>query len=708
MRFPLRFAAAAEDRASRAPALRIAGIIFLGALALHLWFVSTGWHHGLLEFHSFRQIQTSLLVQEFIAHGVDFRSPFPLFGPPWFLPFEFPIYQATAALIAKLFSLPATEAGRLASLLFFYAGLPAIWRIGRALGHDTPLRLLTLALMLLGPVHVYYGRSVMIESCAWALSWWFLAGFTAGLNPKPSGANRWLAVAIAAGIAAALAKITTLAAFLGAAGLFTLWQLGRELNRGATESRRQGVVLIARSLAMAVPPLVVAMVWIRYSDELKAQNPFSAVFVSENIRAFTLGSGELRLSGDFWTGIWRHAAQVGLAPVNFILLAATGLIWTDRRRCLVAGLVAAFLCGPLIFANLYHVHDYYYFATAAFLLLALAVAWGRLLEWAVIPLWIRYALVILSLGAQVQRYASIYRPGQLEQQEVWPRGLGDIVAASSRPADNVLAFGFEWTPLFPYFASRPSIMVMDQKFNETAEIDAVLSRLQNPVTVIAVTGQIRAYPAFIKPYLDRFDMPARPLAENDTISIFVSRSRIAEAVVAWPELDHGSFRLATAPVAPDADARKAVALATAERPELADFSPWPETLIHPAGLLWIDFNGKPCMSAHASADLIFPLPTGAHEVQVDFGIFPDAYKDAAGATDGVEFLVELLPASGGEPWQLDAELLDPMHDAKARGPQTRVISLPQGVSGKLRLRTLPGLNGNASFDWSYWSAVKIR
>ena len=43
-------------------------------------------------------------------------------------------------------------------------------------------------------------------------------------------------------------------------------------------------------------------------------------------------------------------------------------------------MVLGFLAGPLIFANLYYVHDYYFYASGVFLLGALCLAWNQILD----------------------------------------------------------------------------------------------------------------------------------------------------------------------------------------------------------------------------------------------------------------------------------------------------------------------------------------
>ena len=53
-----------------------------------------------------------------MMHGGSFlRYETPVLGPPWSLPFEFPLYQGIVAGLAKIFSTPLDQTGRFVSIL---------------------------------------------------------------------------------------------------------------------------------------------------------------------------------------------------------------------------------------------------------------------------------------------------------------------------------------------------------------------------------------------------------------------------------------------------------------------------------------------------------------------------------------------------------------------------------------------------------------
>ena len=75
-----------------------------------------------------RAIQTEMTSYWFQKEGIDLLNyQTPLYGPPWQIPFEFPLYQASATILAKIWPAigPGTTptnisiSGRLAAMLFF-------------------------------------------------------------------------------------------------------------------------------------------------------------------------------------------------------------------------------------------------------------------------------------------------------------------------------------------------------------------------------------------------------------------------------------------------------------------------------------------------------------------------------------------------------------------------------------------------------------
>jgi hypothetical protein len=63
-------------------------------LLLHsAYAMTTGWNHTILDQYGFRQAQTAATLEYLVKGGPWFAYETPVLGPPWSIPFEFPLYQ---------------------------------------------------------------------------------------------------------------------------------------------------------------------------------------------------------------------------------------------------------------------------------------------------------------------------------------------------------------------------------------------------------------------------------------------------------------------------------------------------------------------------------------------------------------------------------------------------------------------------------------
>src|SRR5690349_3116714 len=91
-------------------------IILMFAVTL-VWAVYTaalGWNNG-LSIHNFRQTQTAITSYYMIRGGPFLKYETPVFGVPWSIPFEFPLYQWIVAKASVSFDLSLESAGRAVS-----------------------------------------------------------------------------------------------------------------------------------------------------------------------------------------------------------------------------------------------------------------------------------------------------------------------------------------------------------------------------------------------------------------------------------------------------------------------------------------------------------------------------------------------------------------------------------------------------------------
>ncbi len=86
-----------------------------------------------------------------------------MLGKPWSVPFEFPLYQWTVAIVGNTFHLPLVEAARTVSVVCFYGFLTALIVLLRRLGLRRTHQAIVLSLVLTCPLYIFYSRAFLIE-----------------------------------------------------------------------------------------------------------------------------------------------------------------------------------------------------------------------------------------------------------------------------------------------------------------------------------------------------------------------------------------------------------------------------------------------------------------------------------------------------------------------------------------------------------------
>ncbi len=419
------------------------------ALSLHLSFALEGWDHTIGGPQDFRQSQTAITAYYIDKEGPALATIDPVLGPDWRIPFEFPTYQTLVAGLHRVTGIPLDQSGRLVSLLSFYLCLIPLALLLRELGFDGPFTLLTLALVTASPTYIFWSRCFLIEGTALFLALSFATACLAWLR-RP----RWylLLAALILGPLAAVTKFTTFSILFG---FMVLWVSVRVFLARDQPSRRQWITL---GVFLGLP-ILAGLVWNAYIHSIWVQSPLTRYF-AEGISQWNFGSLEQRLSADFWSRF--HESGVGRLVYSAIPLLVTFLAYLvspARWKLIGLCLLGAWLSGPIVWANLYYVHDYYYYATAAFglawiagTMAALARRWGNLR----LPLQLALAGLCLWM---ISRYEETsYYEAQVNDWGGYKFAFSREVGALTAAGDVVLILGDSWSPFIPYYAERYAIM----------------------------------------------------------------------------------------------------------------------------------------------------------------------------------------------------------------------------------------------------------
>lgn len=676
----------------------ITAISLIGALAV--W--SLSWTEPILDRHEFRQTQTAYSAYWIRESGWRLDYETPVFGPPWSIPMEFPLYQMLVAGLSTMSGLSLESAGRLVSIISVLATLPAIYLLAGVLGLPARLRLLPIAALLTCPTYLFYGRAFMIETTATCLAAWFLAAFAQGFTQRNL---RWFALAVVCGIAAALAKVTTLAIAAIAAVLFAAWWHFAIQPRAPGDRWLPPVRVLLAVAAALLLPVLAGWWWVRHGDAVKATNPFATFLLSKNMTEFNWGTLGQRVSPALWAENWRNFRDFIVGePTLYLLVLAAGISGAGARR-LALGTFLAFLAGPLTFANLYYFHDYYYSANACWLMLGIGIVLAGALQSDRVPRrWTRL-LVVLVLTAQISTFWRGYGDYHLRDLPD-PPALSPVVREVTAPEDIVLIYGWDWNTLVPYYAQRRVVMVRDGQADDLQALEKIVQQLgrRRIAAMVVRGGAFKDSPQFLRWRTDRFLLSPTPIATSEEGDLYLAEDLVPAALdrLTGRKFDGVQNNLAetetAAPPLPSVD------VATLD---LAIFSPRPQAARSQFGLSAGDHEGQLVLNAHAPSELEFDPPAGAQAISAQYGLLPGAYAGGPAVSDGIGVeIFERRP--DGRRRSLFRRQLDPARREQDRGTQQVVLPDAGPFRGRLVFRFTTGPGDNVVNDWAYWAGIDIR
>lgn len=443
-------------------------IIFLVFLSFSVRLINLD--SPLLTGNIFRQTMTAMPVWMFIKEGISVLGyQTPVFGPPWTIPMEFPIYQLTAAFIVKSGVENIDLAGRIASILYFYLSAGFLFLIcQKYLGKIASS--CVLLFYLWSPFTILWSRNFMIDYASVAFSLGYFYYFTKWLDDSRSVAPFLMSVAF--GILAFLVKVTTLSTVLVPMCYLAL----KKVLAGLKEKRyrlglytKENLFFAVRLTAIFLLPLIPFLFWLKYSDAVKAASEFGSALTSANLSEWNYGTWAQKTSVRKWAKIVQLIVKyvVTFPGLIFIIFGPAVYFGRSRRG---GDFVFIFALGALItiftFFNLYWVHDYYLMAVSP----SISIAAGfccylmltkilnddfKLKRWFYIPILI-IAISLLSTG----NYLKWSMEASYSDPKDQTLNLAKTIRDNTTENDYVIvADVFNWTPQYLYYAKRKGFML---------------------------------------------------------------------------------------------------------------------------------------------------------------------------------------------------------------------------------------------------------
>ncbi len=667
----------------------LAGFVFLaGALFCWGWSASRGWEIDGLAVHEFRQSQTALSIQAMQRDGFRLDYATPVLGKPWSIPMEFPLYQGAVVIFCDVFGADLVQGGRWVSAICFLMGIPALVLILREARFSWGASTVGVVPVVMAPIYLFFSRTVMIESMAWAAAAWFLVGI---LWYRRTGTLGSFALALAAGAGAVLIKSTTWAAFCIPWAILFIFDVLRGL-RGRNVSWRN---LMGQALGIGVPLLAVGFWWVAKADSIKAQNPMADFLVSSELTGFNFGSWNSRKEIENWQSLWA-AWEYALVPWWVMALATVGALGLKRSRVFTGLAPVGFLGTQSLFFGLYLKHDYYFYANGAMA--------GVLVGGLIAAIWDYSGKKVigmvfggtLTLAVGALEYAH-YRAGYWTDQVAPMRGgsyLADAIKIVTQPDDVVVIQAPDWNSVIALQAERKILTIPDFRMflhpEKVKESVTLLSDESVPLVVVMPESQIHA--SWVADRIDDFGLWPAPLFETGDGTKAYARADQFETMRSALETHpvFGVKLVAPEPLAPRD--KRIVVRGTAHEKTLQALEMPILALVSPLGVNAYVDEGELRLATHASTEVYLEIPPDATGVSFNFGVNPNslAEKDFDG------FIVQLeLVHEGDRHERIYTEWMSP-HSTEA----TRQVEVDFGgkTAPVLVYRVMNGPRNDPAYD----------
>jgi hypothetical protein len=411
-----------------------------------------------LDVHAFRQSQTALTALWFMKQGLSLAYETPVVGAPWSIPFEFPLFQALAASLARLLHAPLDATGRLLSFAFLVATLAPARDLVRTLELPKSTFIAFCVLLLGSPVYLYWGRTFLIETTALFFVTVAVACYARVFRGGGVGPMLLMSLAATLGF---LQKATTALPVVLVLGCLHAVLVLRALRQG---DMRLAAHRVIAGLLMFVVPAVVGYAWVHYSDAVKAHNEVGRALTSAALATWNWGTMNERFSAILWVrgmGIRILAKNLGLIVGPALILWSAMTMPRGPRT--VMWLACALAVVPLLmFPNLHIRHEYYHAGSLVYPLFAAALATGWLLEQGTRRAGaasLGLALILVANVAVLDKSYLHHARAEFTAQNSRDFAVGTILKRELPESSGFVAFGNDWSSTFAYVAERKSFNV---------------------------------------------------------------------------------------------------------------------------------------------------------------------------------------------------------------------------------------------------------
>jgi len=415
----------------------------------------------LVGFYEFRTTQTAWGIRSLSESTLNpLLAEMPTLGPPWKVPFEFPLFQLLAAILVRLRLFEIDQAGRfIASVSFLVIGF-LVYRIGCNI-HGRGVGLAGCILTVFSAFGLLVGSEVLIDGFALVGALW---AFSIIISLRVENFHFWSIFVM---------SLTTLVSGLVKLNTTVIWVLGAIvfLVVGSQLDLRRRLWVIAALFASLIP----SFIWTSYADSVKSQGKYTSWLISDRLTEWYFGTLRDRFDFKAISGSLTQFTEAS-AGGTFVLIVLVFLAFSRKEnRAIALSLLVVLISGPLMFIRLYLAHTYYWIAVlpAAVLLACIGLAnlvdlLKKQFEFRLTPT-ILFVTAILIFSSYLSKTGVYYTDLFLYRRPV--PDVAAVIIDETEPDDLLIVIGDDWSPATHFYSNRRGLALrQDSPKPEAAEL----------------------------------------------------------------------------------------------------------------------------------------------------------------------------------------------------------------------------------------------
>jgi len=337
--------------------------------------------------HHFRQSQTAITIQDYFNNGfsiLNYKTP--IFGPPWQMPMEFPLYQITVFCFMKLFGFKNIDLGcRVISIIYFYLSAFALLILCKKIFKNKQIYLIIFLYYIFLPYTIFWSRAALPDYASVFFGLMYIFFFLDWIDNSKRKTPLCFFAVIISGIFCCLSKSTSIypvVVVLGFMIIQSLYEMFKSNNKFDLNlfskylAQKKFYIYIFEIICLCIIPVILGFLWLRYSDYIKAQSVYTQFLTSESLKSWYYGTLAQKFSLDVWKLLlyriqifFSPKIMIGLWPIS--IYAILRLKIDKATRTINLSLLIAIVFTLFSLINLYYVHDYYLIAITPYIAILL-------------------------------------------------------------------------------------------------------------------------------------------------------------------------------------------------------------------------------------------------------------------------------------------------------------------------------------------------